>query len=156
MALIEIDERSELPVWVQLRQRIAYLINSGYYKPGDKLPTVRGLAAEISVNYNTVSKAYTSLTADGYLESRNGSGVYVCDFDAEVGEEFAQEVDEVFDEFIQTCSELGLSPDDIKNRLNAKMRQREFARCTETGISGRIISLETAKREKKRSMGSGA
>ncbi len=75
----EIDETSDIPIWVQLRQRIAYLINSGYFKAGDKLPTVRGLASEISINYNTVNKAYISLVSDGYLESTRGRGVFVAD-----------------------------------------------------------------------------
>lgn len=65
----EVDPTSDLPLWVQLRNRIAYLINDGTLAPGDKLPTVRGLASEISINYNTVNKAYLSLVSDGYLES---------------------------------------------------------------------------------------
>ena len=65
----EVDPASDLPLWVQLRNRIAYLINDGTLAPGDKLPTVRGLASGISINYNTVNKAYLSLVSDGYLES---------------------------------------------------------------------------------------
>ena len=38
----EIDATTDVPLWVQLRQRLVYLINSGYFKPGDQLPTVRG------------------------------------------------------------------------------------------------------------------
>ena len=70
----EVDPTSDLPLWVQLRNRIAYLINDGTLAPGDKLPTVRGLASEISINYNTVNKAYLSLVSDGYLESTRGRG----------------------------------------------------------------------------------
>ena len=72
MISFKVDETSDVPLWVQLRQRIAYLINSGVLKPGEKLPTVRGLASEISINYNTVNKAYLSLVSDGYLESTRG------------------------------------------------------------------------------------
>lgn len=42
----EIDEGSDLPLWVRLRDRLAYLINTGYYSSGDRLPTVRKLATE--------------------------------------------------------------------------------------------------------------
>ena len=72
----EVDETTDVPLWVQLRQRLVYLINTGYFKPGDQLPTVRGLASEISINYNTVNKAYLSLVSDGYLESTRGRGVW--------------------------------------------------------------------------------
>ena len=53
----EVDATTDVPLWVQLRQRLVHLINSGYVKPGDQLPTVRGLASEISSNYTTVTKA---------------------------------------------------------------------------------------------------
>ena len=75
----EVDPTSDLPLWVQLRNRIAYLINDGTLAPGDKLPTVRGLASEISINYNTVSKVYVNLESDGYVESVGGRGGFVRD-----------------------------------------------------------------------------
>ena len=79
MALFEIDESSGLPVWVQLRNRFVYLIKTGHYQPGDQLPSVRTLAAEAAINYNTVSKVYVNLESDGYVESVRGRGVFVRD-----------------------------------------------------------------------------
>ena len=79
MALFEIDESSGLPVWVQLRNRFVYLIKTGHYQPGDQLPSVRTLAAEAAINYNTVSKVYINLEHDGYVESVRGRGVFVRD-----------------------------------------------------------------------------
>lgn len=78
-SLFELDENSSIPLWLQLKNRFIYLITSGYYKPDDKLPTVRGLAADIEVNYNTISKVYKSLEADGYIESKRRQGAFVCD-----------------------------------------------------------------------------
>lgn len=66
------DENSDLPLWVQLRSRMAYLITSGFYKPGDKLPTVRKYAADLRIAYNTVSKAYMGLERDGYVKTVRG------------------------------------------------------------------------------------
>ena len=77
--LFQLDDASSIPVWLQLKNRFIYLITSGYYKPGDQLPTVRGLAAEVEVNYNTVSKVYVNLESDGYVESVRGRGVFVRD-----------------------------------------------------------------------------
>ena len=82
MALFEIDESSGLPVWVQLRNRFVYLIKTGHYQPGDQLPSVRTLAAEAAINYNTVSKVYVNLESDGYVESVRGRGVFVRDIGA--------------------------------------------------------------------------
>ena len=75
----EPDKTSDVPLWVQLRQRLVYLISTGYFKPGDQLPTVRALAADISINYNTVNKAYLSLASDNYIESTRGRGAFVRD-----------------------------------------------------------------------------
>ncbi|MFR1639196.1 MAG: GntR family transcriptional regulator [Eggerthellaceae bacterium] len=77
MSLFEIDESSGLPVWVQLRNRFVYLIKTGHYKPGDQLPSVRTLAAEAAINYNTVSKVYVNLEHDGYV-SRSAAGASSC------------------------------------------------------------------------------
>ncbi|MFR5090795.1 MAG: GntR family transcriptional regulator [Adlercreutzia equolifaciens] len=69
----ELDAASSIPVWLQLKNRFIYLITSGFYLPGDQLPTVRGLAAEVEVNYNTVSKVYQSLEeGTGWASCRNG------------------------------------------------------------------------------------
>ena len=117
----EIDATTDVPLWVQLRQRLVYLINSGYFKPGDQLPTVRGLASEISINYNTVNKAYLSLVSDGYLESTRGRGVFVRDLDAEVDEEYTHEVDGILNDCVSACRDLGLSLDDIQKCMERKI-----------------------------------
>ena len=59
--IFEVDESSDLPIWVQLRNRITYLIRTGYFKSGDQLPSVRSVAADAGINYNTVTKAYRDL-----------------------------------------------------------------------------------------------
>ncbi|WP_165170845.1 GntR family transcriptional regulator [Adlercreutzia sp. ZJ242] len=148
----EVDEQSDLPLWVQLRQRLIYLINSGYFKPGDQLPTVRGLASDISINYNTVNKAYLSLVSDGYLESARGRGVFVRDLAAEVGEEFGQDVEAVMDEFINACRDLGLSYDDMLARIAHRVKQRKFeeahaAQGDMPGGRGRIVEVEVGVRK---------
>ena len=63
----------------QITHRILYAIARGVYRPGDKLPTVRDVAARLRVNPNTVSKAYRDLERDGVLNSRRGTGVFVND-----------------------------------------------------------------------------
>ena len=55
---------SDRPIFIQIVERIEMDIISGKYKPGDKLPSVRDLAAEAAVNPNTMQKAFTELTAD--------------------------------------------------------------------------------------------
>ena len=129
---MKIDATTDVPLWVQLRQRLVYLINSGYFKPGDQLPTVRGLASEISINYNTVNKAYLSLVSDGYLESTRGRGVFVRDLDAEVDEEYTHEVDGILNDCVSACRDLGLSLDDIQKCMERKIKQIKRGRRDRT------------------------
>ena len=131
----EVDPTSDLPLWVQLRNRIAYLINDGTLAPGDKLPTVRGLASEISINYNTVNKAYLSLVSDGYLESTRGRGVFVRDFDAEADEEYATEVDGILEDCVSACRELGLSLDDVQKCMERKIKRMKKAEGIGSGAA---------------------
>lgn len=139
----EVDETSDVPLWVQLRNRIAFLINDGYFKPGDKLPTVRGLASEISINYNTVNKAYLSLVSDGYLESTRGRGVFVTDLAAQAGEGGEGEGDALIGDCIASCRELGMDLDDIERAMSRKIKRLKYDEAKERGeVATRIIDFE--------------
>ena len=147
----EIDATTDVPLWVQLRQRLVYLINSGYFKPGDQLPTVRGLASEISINYNTVNKAYLSLVSDGYLESTRGRGVFVRDLDAEVDEEYTHEVDGILNDCVSACRDLGLSLDDMQKCMERKIKQLKKdegidAECPVESGAARIVEVDVGPR----------
>ena len=67
---ITIDSDSGIPLWLQLRNRLIYLIASGRFQAGDKLPTVRELAVDLGINYNAVSKVYQDIERDGYIVSK--------------------------------------------------------------------------------------
>ena len=116
MALIELDEHSGIPIWVQLRNRLMYLIDSGHFQNGDRLPTVRALAADLNVNYHTVNKVYISLERDGYVSSKRGKGAFV-DKDARTDIDDAVSGDAVITECIRQCFELGMTADDVEARF---------------------------------------
>lgn len=117
----EFDEASDLPMWVQLRNRIAYLIVSGYYKPGEKLPTVRKYAADLRIAYNTASKAYMGLERDGYVTTVRGSGVFVND--EGVSPKLAPEIDALVESFVKGCLEEGMAYDDIPKLVSSCVRR---------------------------------
>lgn len=152
----EVDQSSDVPLWVQLRQRLIYLINSGYFKAGDKLPTVRGLASEISINYNTVNKAYLSLVSDGYLESTRGRGVFVKEIAADADRDCSSEVDQVLGDCILACRDLGLSLDDIQQAMARKVKRMKYAEgeTSEVRQGARIVDFDASRAS--RSAGTGA
>lgn len=101
----EFDEASDLPMWVQLRNRIAYLVASGTTNRGRSFPTVRKYAADLRIAYNTVSKAYMGLERDGYVTTVRGSGVFVND--EGVSPKLAPEIDALVESFVKGCLEEG-------------------------------------------------
>ena len=75
--IIRIDEYSDIPIYMQIRNQIVMGISSGELKPGEQLPTVRALALEIGINTMTVSKTYQLLKQEGYImtDRKNGARV---------------------------------------------------------------------------------
>ena len=75
--IIRIDEMSDIPIYLQLRNQIVMGISSGELKAGEKLPTVRDLALEMGINTMTVSKAYQLLKTEGYImtDRKNGARI---------------------------------------------------------------------------------
>ena len=75
--IIRIDELSDVPIYMQLRNQIVMGISSGELKSGEKLPTVRDLALEMGINTMTASKAYQLLKTEGYImtDRKNGARI---------------------------------------------------------------------------------
>lgn len=119
MPEFSLDDDGDVPIWVQLRDRFVYLIASGFYGPGDQLPSVRKVAAELRISYNTVSKAFMSLEREGHIVTQRGSGAYVAD----AAEESMGGLNSIADSFVRTCSKKGLAPSDI-SQLVARAIQR--------------------------------
>ena len=131
--LFQLDDASSIPVWLQLKNRFIYLITSGYYKPGDQLPTVRGLAADVEVNYNTVSKVYMSLEQDGYIQSKRRQGAFVLDVSDKPGVSISSTAEIVTSEYLKRCFELGMSLEDIEEQFAQSMSDEKSKRDAAVG-----------------------
>lgn len=149
----KVDEESDVPLWVQLRNRVAHLIDSGYYAPGEQLPTVRALASDISVNYNTVNKAYLNLKSDGYIVSTQGRGAFVRDASRAMGRSTVEEVDALVDDCIDACRGLGLSLDEVQAAMNRRIAHKRYA---ESPSSGTIVDFERVRKADDQSNQTGA
>lgn len=122
----EIDYASGLPVWVQIKNRISYLIGSGFYAPGDKLPTVRALAVTLDISYNTVNRAYMDLERDGYITTRKGRGTFVADPPAASRQHGGESpIELIIDDMLLACSKAGLVDADILTLVQQRMARRK-------------------------------
>ncbi|MBX6353028.1 MAG: GntR family transcriptional regulator [Thermoflavifilum sp.] len=75
---LRVDPRLSTPVYQQVMDGIKAAIASGWLKPGDKLPSVRELALELTINHNTVAKAYQELERERVIEVIRGRGTFVA------------------------------------------------------------------------------
>ena len=74
---IELDQSSGVPIYRQIISQIQFAIARGLLSPGAQLPTVRNLAVDLSVNPNTIIKAYKELELRGNLETQQGTGTFI-------------------------------------------------------------------------------
>jgi len=76
---LQLDFRSGLPIYIQIVNQVQQRVVSGALKPGDQLPTVRALALELRVNFNTVARAYRLLDEARIISTQQGRGTYITE-----------------------------------------------------------------------------
>lgn len=107
------DFNASKPIYLQLGDRINRLIVSGELRAGEKLPSVRDMAVEYSVNPNTIQRTYSELEREGIVETRRGQGTFVT----EQEERLVQLRDHLKQEqilsFVQVMQEMGYSAKEI-------------------------------------------
>jgi len=77
--LLHINPSSGVPIYLQIENKVKHYIASGALRPGEALPSVRQVAADLRINPNTVARAYQNLERDGVLQTVPGGGTYVAE-----------------------------------------------------------------------------
>ncbi len=124
--IFTVDESSDLPIWVQLRNRISYLIRTGYFEPGEQVPSVRSLSAAAGINYSTVTRAYKDLERSGLIVSVRGRGMYVQNIIIN-REDPATSIDALQETCIKRYRSQGMSFNDIRNRIEGIIGKMDTA-----------------------------
>lgn len=118
---LRVNDKSGVPVWIQIRNHMLFLIRSGQLRPGDTLPTVRELAIQLGVNYNTIHKVYQDLETDGLVRSGRGKRSTIAEIDREELELPDSPVDVVIDELVRVVRETGIAKADALARIEAAL-----------------------------------
>lgn len=77
--MFDINFNSNAPIYMEIANNIIKLIITGVYKEHDKLPSIRELSNFLSINHNTIQKAYVELEQKGYVYSKTGLGMFVSE-----------------------------------------------------------------------------
>lgn len=116
--MIIIDLHSRTPIYEQIEEQIIYLINTGVYAPGDKLPSIRALAGDLGLNVNTVKRAFAELEARGMIVSYQGRGVFVS-AQAVQNEVVLEEARRTVKAALLSAKTKGVTKEEIKNILDS-------------------------------------
>jgi GntR family transcriptional regulator len=115
----DLDFRSHIPIYVQLVERVKQLIATGALQPGDQLPTVRQLAAELRVNFNTVARAYRLLDESGVISTQQGRGTYVLEAPPPEDALHLRQsaLEGIGRQFLQEAHRMGFEADEVQSKL---------------------------------------
>jgi len=121
---IRIDLKSGVPFYRQIIDQVKAAIATETVGPGDRLPTVRQLAVDLSINPNTVSRAYTELELTGLVETQMGSGTFVGQREVE-GDEVERQrlLEQLCQEFLSRASTHGFTLENVVQTLEQRRRR---------------------------------
>jgi GntR family transcriptional regulator len=120
----DLDFRSHIPIYVQLVERVKHLVASEALQPGDQLPTVRQLAAELRVNFNTVARAYRLLDEAGVISTQQGRGTYVLELPPpeDAVRLRRRALDGLSRNFLLEAHRMGFEADEVQANLEALLK----------------------------------
>lgn len=115
--MININYRDSRPIYEQIKDGLKRLIMAGGIKKDEKLPSVRDMAAQMSINPNTIQRAYRELEEEGFTYSVSGKGSFVSDV-SELHQKMKEDFLEKLKESISELIELGVAEEEIQCYVN--------------------------------------
>ena len=118
-----VDLTSHRAIYLQVMSQVKQAIASGELKPGDQLPTVRQLADELEVNFNTVARAYRLLDEEGIISTQHGRGTYILKamIKHRRDRSSSNDLEKLAENFLGEAQEMGFSFSEIRKLLEKKL-----------------------------------
>jgi len=121
---IKIDFRSSQPIYIQIMEQVRQMVATGELKQGDQLPTVRQLAAELRVNFNTVARAYRLLDEADLISTQQGRGTYIWEKPTQETLELLrqQSLESLTNRYLSEAARMDFSPEDVQTIIEATLQ----------------------------------
>ena len=113
--MIHLDYRDARPIYSQITDGFRQQILAGVLREGDRLPSVRELAGQLTINPNTIQRAYRELEAEGWIATVPGKGCFVCKAPTAAATQW-----QAFDKAVGALLAAGLTPADLIARLKGE------------------------------------
>ena len=122
--ILQIDFRSGLPIYTQIVNQVQAQVASGVLKPDDQLPTVRALAEELRVNFNTVARAYRILDEARIISTQQGRGTYITEIPPQnISEKLRRETLEgLTQRYLHEAVRLDFSKSEIRQMVSDQLK----------------------------------
>jgi GntR family transcriptional regulator len=120
---INISQTDARPMYLQIMEQIRARIAAGDWAAGKELPSIRALAVALNVSVITIKRAYLDLENEGVIVTRHGKGSFVADVNGLAGELQDAQLEQHLAEAAAIGRQLGLSPDELADRLRRAHRQ---------------------------------
>ena len=121
-----LDHRSSIPIYLQLQTQVNQAINGGVLKEGDQLPSVRELATQLTVNPNTIARAYQELEREGVIETLRGRGTFIAKPQpAQPHEERYERIKEAINHLVMEAYRLGLTQEELRKLVKEQLDTEE-------------------------------
>jgi GntR family transcriptional regulator len=126
---INVDLTDHVPIYIQLMNQVKHMIATGELKPGDQLPTVRQLAADLRINFNTVARAYRILDEENIISTQHGRGTYILEpaSEANFRRMRRKDLQRLLVHFLNKAETLGFGPEEVLTIFNENLEQWEKA-----------------------------
>jgi len=121
---IDIEAKSPIPIYEQVKFGIKLAIFSGDLAEGDQLTSIRDLSLQLKINPNTIIKVYSQLEDEGFIISRQGAGYYVKLDSTKIYKEKYGVFIELTGEYVHRALRLGYAVDDILSLIQQKYQSR--------------------------------
>jgi GntR family transcriptional regulator len=118
---IQIDLQAEAPAYLQIMVQIEGMILREKIIPGDQLPTVRQLASELSINFNTVARAYRLLDRAGFITTQQGRGTFALDSSRAQDRLRYEVLQELTAQFLAEISKMEFSPEEVQKAFQEQL-----------------------------------
>ena len=138
-----LDFRSGVPVYIQLVEQVQAHLARGVLKPGEQLPTVRQMASELRVNFNTIARAYRMLDEAGLISTQQGRGTYILEPLEDDKNRFLKHstLQAQVTRFVNLLASQGFTPQEVEDCL------REYLEAWKTGKIDNVSSFKIDDKE---------